>query len=175
MKENPQKLVIRTVEKADIRKLVKAFCFPWSTLERTQKKWEGYFSEHEKHLRVVCIALLEGVMIGYGSLVFRSEYPIFQKAGIPEIHDVWMDEAHRLKGYGEQIIKYLESAAKQRKFPLIGIGVGLYKDYGIAQRLYVKMGYVPDGNGLTYKFKPVIPANLYTIDDDLLLWFTKKL
>ena len=31
--------------------------------------------------------------------------------------------------------------------PLAGIGFGLYADYGAAQRLYVKCGYLPDGRG----------------------------
>jgi len=31
---------------------------------------------------------------------------------------------------------------------IVGIGVGLYADYGTAQRMYARRGYVPDGHGL---------------------------
>ena len=44
-----------------------------------------------------------------------------------------------------------------------------------AQKLYIKMGYVPDGNGVTYKYQPVIPGDLYPVDDDLVIWLKKDL
>jgi hypothetical protein len=57
-----------------------------------------------------------------------------------------------------------------------GIGVGMYPDYGNAQRLYVLRGYIPDGAGLTYRPKVLKPME-HTIndDDDLVLYFTKLL
>eukprot|EP00792_Barthelona_sp_PAP020_P000405 TRINITY_DN10637_c0_g1_i1.p1 TRINITY_DN10637_c0_g1~~TRINITY_DN10637_c0_g1_i1.p1 ORF type:complete len:75 (-),score=8.61 TRINITY_DN10637_c0_g1_i1:232-456(-) len=57
----------------------------------------------------------------------------------------------------------------------IGLGVGLYKDYGNAQRLYVKRGYVLDGNGIVYKNEQVVPGSQVTVDDDLLLYLIKPL
>lgn len=57
----------------------------------------------------------------------------------------------------------------------VGIGAGLYADYGTAQKLYVKLGYVPDGNGITYKCKKTVPGTLYPLDDDLILWLRKPL
>lgn len=47
--------------------------------------------------------------------------------------------------------------------------------YGAAQKLYVSRGYVPDGQGITYHYQTVIPGNSYSLDDDLILWFTKQL
>jgi hypothetical protein len=38
-----------------------------------------------------------------------------------------------------------------------------------------KMGYIPDGTGISYQNKPVIPGNQYAVDDDLLMWLTKNL
>jgi hypothetical protein len=65
------------------------------------------------------------------------------------------------------------------KSEVVGIGVGLYAGedggYGSAQRLYVKRGYIPDGKGVTYNYQHTIPGNSYPLDDDLVLWFTKKL
>ncbi len=70
-----------------------------------------------------------------------------------------------------------QEAAKQ--CDTVGIGVGLYAGedggYGAAQRLYVNRGYIPDGKGITYNYKPAKPGVSYTLDDDLILWFIKKL
>ena len=55
----------------------------------------------------------------------------------------------------------------------VGIGVGMYSDYGNAQRLYVKMGYVPDGKGLTYKDRVLEPNEEMINDDDLVLYYER--
>lgn len=69
-----------------------------------------------------------------------------------------------------------EKAASQHD--RVGIGVGLYGGpdggYGQAQRLYIKRGYLPDGLGVTYGYKPAAPGTMVSLDDDLILWFTKK-
>lgn len=52
---------------------------------------------------------------------------------------------------------------------------GLYPNYGSAGRLYVKRGYILDSHGATYNYEYVTPGKEYSLDDDLVLWFTKKL
>jgi len=78
---------------------------------------------------------------------FRKVY--YYSSHTPEIHDVWVSEKHRGNGIGKRLVQYLEGLAQQENHKQIGIGVGLYKDYGRAQRLYVHLGYVPDGHGVT--------------------------
>ncbi len=58
---------------------------------------------------------------------------------------------------------------------LVGIGVGLTVDYGAAQRIYVKRGYIPDGCGLMTSGHPVAYFQSILVDDDLRLYFTKNL
>lgn len=81
-------------------------------------------------------------------------------------------------GIGSLLLDTAEKEAAT-KSQIIGIGVGLYAGpdggYGAAQRLYIKRGYIPDGKGLTYNYEPTIPGNSYLLDDELVLWFTKKL
>jgi GNAT superfamily N-acetyltransferase len=81
-------------------------------------------------------------------------------------------------GIGSLLLDTAEKEAAT-KSDIIGIGVGLYTGqdggYGSAQRLYVKRGYIPDGKGVTHNGQPTIPGNSYPFDDDLVLWFTKKL
>ena len=114
-------------------------------------------------------------MVGYASLLYYSVYPYFKNTHIPEIHDVWIADTERKKGLGTQLVTSLETLAKEEGFTRVGIGVGLYADYGPAQKLYYTLGYVPDGNGVTYKCQSVIPGNPYPVDDDLVLWLIKPL
>lgn len=58
---------------------------------------------------------------------------------------------------------------------IAGIGVGLFSDYGAAQRMYVSRGYVPDGRGITYHCEAVSGGDKVIADDDLVLWFAKRL
>ena len=45
-------------------------------------------------------------------------------------------------------------------------------DYGSAQRMYVKRGYVPDGRGLVTHGEFVTYGEPAIVDDDLVLYFT---
>src|SRR4029079_1549181 len=44
-----------------------------------------------------------------------------------------------------------------------------------AQRLYVHLGYIPDGQGLHYKCNSLKYGNQVAVDDDLVLFFTKAI
>jgi hypothetical protein len=55
-----------------------------------------------------------------------------------------------------------------------GLGVGLYADYSAAQQMYIRRGYVPDGRGLMYNNKPASPGQAVLVNDELVLFFTKK-
>ncbi|MDG3108353.1 hypothetical protein [Streptococcus suis] len=56
----------------------------------------------------------------------------------------------------------------------VGIGVGLNANYGKAQRLYVKHGFIPDGSGVWYRGCSLpVGAKAYN-DDELALYFTKN-
>ena len=71
----------------------------------------------------------------------------------------------------------IKSYQIRNKSEVIGIGVLIRRCNmvdGLAQRLYVNRGYIPDGH-VTCNYKPTIPDHSYPLDDDLVLWFTKKL
>ena len=169
------KLILHILRKEDLTGIIKTFTFPWSSLQATQEKWERYYTEQQTNIRTICIAKIGDEFIGYGSLLNNTEYPEFKNLGIPEINDVWISAEYRGNGFGKRLVQRLEAIALEENHKQVGIGVGLYKDYGFAQKLYVRMGYIPDGNGVTYKYQPVIPGDLYPIDDDLVIWFKKDL
>ncbi|MBJ7448746.1 MAG: GNAT family N-acetyltransferase [Parachlamydiales bacterium] len=168
-------LVLQILEKEHLSDIIKTFIFPWTTLKATTEKWEQYYQDQEIGNRTVCIAKIDNQLIGYGTLIKDSKYPFFKIAHIPEINDVRILEEYQGRGFGKQLIQYLENIALIEQYQEIGIGVGLYKDYGNAQKLYVRMGYVPDGNGITYNYQQVTPGSSYTLDDDLIIWLKKDL
>lgn len=166
---------VRLLEKDDIQALVNRFCFPWSSVQATTEKWTRYFEEYQKKIRTVYVIEKEAELIGYASLLHVSEYPAFKQAGIPEIHDVWIAKESRMKGYGKMLILHLEQSARLENYEKIGLGVGLYADYGAAQRLYTQLGYIPDGQGISCNYQPTIPGEVYPLDDALILWMTKNI
>jgi GNAT superfamily N-acetyltransferase len=86
-----------------------------------------------------------------------------------------VDARFRNQGACTAIIRRLEDRARDAGRSLIGIGVGLYPDYGPAQRLYTKLGYRPDGRGIAYAERTLAPGETVRLDDDLVLWLVKPL
>jgi GNAT superfamily N-acetyltransferase len=121
------------------------------------------------------LAFEHGKPVGYGTLKWASDYDPFHSAGIPEVNNLVVAAHARKRGIGTAIIQELAQRARSAGKQSIGIGVGLYADYGSAQRLYIRLGFHPDGCGLTYANRPVSPGSSVVVDDDLLLWFTKPL
>ncbi len=169
------KTLIRPMNALDIAKIVSRYCFPWSNPEKTQTLWETYYREQQDGIRTVAVLEKNHEILGYGSLLRKPECALFAQKNIPEINAIWIDDNHRRQGLGKALIKWLEDLASQEGYDQIGIGVGLYQDYGPAQKLYFHLGYAPDGNGITYKGQPTIPGQTYPLDDDLILWLEKSL
>ena len=120
-------------------------------------------------------AVFDGdVFVGYVTLKWHSDYQNFAMQNIPEISDLNVLPKFWRQGVGSRLLDLAEAEASKRS-PCVGIGVGLYADYGNAQKLYVKRGYVPDGCGITYKNELVQPWETVRVDDDLTLWLVKKL
>lgn len=171
---SPIECHIRPLREQDIAVLGDLY-FPWSTREETIAKWSGYLDEQQNGARMARIVEQHGKIVGYGNLLPASQYPHFKQNRIPEINDVWVYEESRKKGVATALIAHFEQLAKHKGYTKIGMGVGLYKDYGAAQRLYFRLGYQPDGEGITYKHAAVIPGEKYAVDDGLILWLTKRL
>lgn len=167
---------IRSLIREDIAAISEAFNeIGW---DKSASLFEGYLKEQEAGERLVWVAKVQDEFAGYVTLKWQSGYPSFKEQNIPEIMDLNVLLSFRKMGIGSSLLDAAEEEAAT-KSQIIGIGVGLYGGadggYGSAQRLYVKRGYIPDGKGLTYNYEPTIPGNSYPLDDDLVLWFTKKL
>ena len=142
-------------------------------------KQEGYFErcfqEQEQGKRTIFIAEYDNLDVGYGMLNFCSQYALYKRLDFPEIQDLNVLSDARCNGVGRALITHCEFVAKQEGKQGVGISVGLYSDYGAAQILYAKLGYLPDGNGISYDRQGVTAGEMRPIDDALCLMMIKSI
>ncbi len=136
----------------------------------------GYFArcfeEQDSGARIIFISA-DGN--GYAQLIWSPTYAPFRRLGIPEIQDVNVVPAARRQGLGEALVARCEEEARAAGKSDIGIGVGLHAGFGAAQRLYARMGYVPDGGGIVYDEITVQAGEMRPVDDLLSLKMTRAL
>lgn len=125
-------------------------------------------------MRDVIVAELGGTFAGYVSVVWVSTYPPFRDAAIPEIVDLNVLKACQRQGVATALLIEAELRIGRRS-ALAGIGVGLTADYGPAQILYTRRGYVPDGRGAWSGDKPLAYGTRAMVDDDLVLHLVRAL
>lgn len=155
-----------------ISRIVAAFAaMGWS---KPASQYENYVAEQNDGIRSVIVAFEDDKFLGYVCVLWASGYPPFRENGIPEISDLNVLPDHRRRGIGSKLITKAEQIVKQRS-TVAGIGVGVDADYGPAQRLYVKLGYFPDGRGVSSHGKYPKFGERVTVDDSLNLFFTKEL
>ncbi|CZH50679.1 TPA: GNAT family N-acetyltransferase [Legionella pneumophila] len=169
-------IVIKSLELSDIPALVDAF--QKENWQKPASLFEAYYQEQQHAERLVWLAYFQDQIAGYITLKWISQYEPFAQQKIPEIMDLNVLPSFRKLGIGSSLLITAEEKAASQ-CDVVGIGVGLYGGpdggYGQAQRLYVNRGYLPDGLGVTYGYKPTVPGQTYPLDDDLILWFTKNL
>lgn len=166
-------IIIRQMEERDIVRISQDFAkLEWP---KSEDMFASYWFEYHEGTRVVLVAYdtVKELYVGYITLVWDSKYKPFFDNKIPEIKDLNVVPEYRKQGIGRKLLEAAETEAQKRS-AIIGIGVGLPWDYGAAQRLYVKLGYVPDGKGLTEYYEPLQYGRVVMIDN-LTLWLTKKM
>ncbi|GAB2551649.1 GNAT family N-acetyltransferase [Nocardia heshunensis] len=164
---------IRPMAAADPVPIAAAFAeLGWTT--KPVGQYVGYLAEQAGGGRVCLVAELDSVLAGYCTLVWRSSYEPFRVKGIPEIQDLNVLPRHRNRGVGARLLDAVEGVARERS-DVVGLGVGLHADYGAAQRLYIRRGYMPDGYGVAYANRTVEFGETFTLDDDATLMLTRSL
>lgn len=113
--------------------------------------------------------------VGLCVVNFVPTYPPFKRLGIPEIQDLNVHPDARGQGAGAALVRAAEDVARARGATDIGIGVGLTAAYGPAQRLYGKLGYIPDGAGISADGMPIRPGDMRAMGDEVCLYMVKGL
>jgi GNAT superfamily N-acetyltransferase len=165
-------LSIRLLEADTIPIIADAFATLGWPKPATQ--YERYLEEQQRGEREALVAWQGDVFAGYVTVVWRSNYPPFLAAEIPEIADFNVLPHLRRRGIGSRLLDEAERRIAGRS-QTCGIAVGLDRDYGAAQRLYVRRGYVPDGRGIWSHGLQVQWGETVLVDDQLVLYFTKRL
>lgn len=169
---NGSKLVIRRLEQTDPPIISAAFDeIGWN---KPVSQYERYLDEQARELRAVLVAEFDGEFAGYVTVVWNPEYSYFKQNSIPEIQDFNVLPKFRRRGVGSALLDRAEDLIRGRS-SIAGIGVGMTPDYGAAQRLYVKRGYVPDGRGLTQNGEYLRHNEPIRVNDGTVLWFTREL
>jgi GNAT superfamily N-acetyltransferase len=167
------KIEIFPLNEDDIDKIVLDFKnIGWN---KPRSIYEAYLKEQSQGFRSIFIAKSDGKFCGYATIKWESDYPPFKLNHVPEISDLNVLPDFRKKGIATLLIQNCEKTVKDRGHTVVGLGVGMTADYGNAQRLYVRLGYLPDGNGLHYKNKAASYHDIITVDDDLVLYFTREI
>lgn len=134
---------IRQMIERDVDGITQTF----SQWNKPRQQYERYWQEQQDGKRVTLVAVSGEQVVGYTNIIWQPEYEPFREAGIPEINDLNVINRFQKQGIGTALIKEAEQIAAAHGKKIIGIGFGLTADYGSAQRLYPKLGYIPDGRG----------------------------
>jgi len=165
-------ITIRTMLASDINFFACAFSqLNWG--DRTAVLAE-YLAQQQANHRDVLVAEYDNQPAGYVTLLPNAAHGPFANRHIPEIKDLNVLPPYRRHGIGNTLLERIEAVAKA-KSNQITLAVGMYADYGAAQRLYVKRGYIPDGTGLWQGDKNLAPYEPCINSDDLNLYFIKNI
>jgi len=133
-----------------------------------------HFAGHAESEADTFLAYVAGKLAGYLTIRWQSNNPLFRDNNIPLIHHLAVFSKFRRQGIATQLMDVGEQLIATRA-EKAGITVGLFDDYGPAQRLYARRGYLPDGRGACQGQRPLRQGEIVTVDHDLILWLTKDL
>jgi GNAT superfamily N-acetyltransferase len=123
----------------------------------------------------VVLGFIDGRAAGYAVVNWAPAYNLFARLNIPELQDLNVLSDERGQGLGRVIVAACEEIAQQRGHTQMGLAVGLTRSYGAAQQLYVRMGYEPDGYGITCDRESVNVGQICAVDDNLCLMMVREL
>ncbi|GAA0349310.1 GNAT family N-acetyltransferase [Bacillus horti] len=170
--------MINKIEIKQLRHLEEASLLEQEFAKHNMYREDNYYGkclrENEEGKRVTLIAYYDGKVAGCCHLLYESKYHYFQHEKIPEINDLCVFPKYRRKNIASLLFDELESKAATTS-KTIGLGVGLYKDYGPAQLMYGKRGYVLDGKGAVSNNQTIEPGKTVMVDDELLIYLVKSL
>lgn len=166
------KLIIRNMENDDAQAISD------SEIEQgwpeSVEKYKNRLEDQRAGIAVSLVAEYSGRPVGYINVYPDSKWGAFGGKGYPEIVDFGVLEKYRNQGIGTALMDTAEKISAEYA-DTVYLCVGLHSGYGSAQRMYVKRGYLPDGSGVWYRDSICVPYEKCANDDDLVLYFSKKL
>lgn len=120
------------------------------------------------------IALCDGEVAGYVYLYYNCRWGGCKNQGLPSIVDLKVFDNYRRNGVASQLLDAAERIAKKYAAKVY-LDVGLNRSYGAAQILYIKRGYIPNGNGVYFKQNVCQINEQYINNGELILCLIKEL
>ena len=143
----------------------------------TDQKIEKYTRRLKDVAEGKCVALVaeyDGNVAGYFNVYPNSMGGAFGGKGLPELVDFGVLAKYRRHGIGNILMQVAEDIAKKYS-DTVYLGVGLHRDYGSAQRLYIKRGFFPYGTGLWCNGNNLEQYSYIINDDEAAIYMSKKL
>ena len=166
-------LIIRNMEQADAQPLCDAY-----NAQGWHDEVSGYHTRLKDQAEGRCIALIaewDGQVAGNVYLYLSAQEEPFKGRGWPIIVDFGVLPKFQRRGIGSRLMDVAEQLAAQHA-DTVCLGVGLSREYGAAQRIYARRGYIPDGSGVWYRDVQCVQyETVCTVDDDLVLYLSKDL
>jgi GNAT superfamily N-acetyltransferase len=134
-----------------------------------------HLADHASGGGASLVAVRDHRVIGIVTIRWQSSYTGFRERGISLVHQIAVAGPFQRLGIATQLMNAAEELARDRGIVTLGITVGLFDEYGPAQRLYALRGYVPDGRGACRGREPLSKGARVIMDDDLIIWLTKEL
>jgi len=135
----------------------------------------AYLGDHAEPAGASLIAVHGDDVAGYAAILWESNFAGFRDRGIPLVHQVAVAGPFQRQGVATLLMDAAEQLARERGITTLGITVGLFDEYGPAQRMYARRGYVPDGRGACQGQRPLSEGTQVRLDHDVIIWLTKEL
>lgn len=120
------------------------------------------------------LALYRGQIAGHVFLYYKCKWGGLANCDLPCVIDLFVFKKYRKRGIATALMDVAEKIASKYS-DKVYLDVCLNSEYGQAQRLYVRRGYVPDGKGVYYEEKVCETNAICKNDDELTLCLIKKL
>lgn len=141
--------------------------------EKNKAYLKNQLVNQEKQECSALLALYNGEVAGYVFLYYKCKWGGMANCNIPGIVDLFVFEKYRKKGVATTLMDSAEEIANKH-CDKVYLDVCLNSEYGPAQRLYVKRGYVPDGKGAYYEERICETNAICKNDDELTLCLVKE-
>lgn len=162
---------IRLMEHNDVLPLCEA---ELDVSDENRRYYEQHLANQEKGDCSILLALADGNIAGHVFLYYRCRWGSMKNQGLPCVVDLFVFEPYRRAGIATLLMNACEDIARKYSNRLY-LDVGLNSDYGPAQQMYIRRGYLPDGKGAYYK-QEICPVDAECCNsDELTLCMIKQL
>lgn len=156
-----EELIIRKMKPEDITGIC---CAGGDTSEGNENYLKNQLDNQAKGDCTALLALYENEIAGFVFLYYKCKWGGLRNQGIPSVVDLFVLQQFRKKCIGSKLMDVAECLASADNTKIY-LDVCLNREYGVAQRFYIKRGYIPDGKGVYYE-QEICPTDATCKNDD---------